>query len=210
MKLSVTIDGAAGTGKSVLSRALARKLSGTHYTTGRLYRVLGALALRYTTLDPEELLKHLDEPVDDAVLRQEETAEQASIIGADPFVRERVVAQQKKDIRRLLSQGMTVVLDGRDAGSVVWPEADCKFFLKADPEVCLQRRLKELGGAHDHVAALMRERDLRDRTRAANPLLVPEGALVLDVTHVNEQEVFAMAWQFLTKKIAACKPTSLS
>ena len=210
MKLSVTVDGAAGTGKSVLSCALAKKLQGSHYSTGRLYRILGALALRYSSLDPQELLERVDEPVDDHVLLQEETAEQASIVGAEPLVREYIVARQKKDIGRLLAQGKTVVLDGRDAGSVVWPEADCKFFLKADPAVCLQRRLKELGGNSDHVAALMRKRDLRDTGRATNPLIIPEGALVLEVTHINVQEVFALAWQFLAKKIANSRSTPLS
>lgn len=210
MKLSVTVDGASGTGKSVLSRSLARKLQGTHYSTGRLYRVLGALALRHETLDPKELLTFVDETLDEEVLRAEETAEQASILGAEPAVREYVVARQKKEIRRFLMEGRTVVLDGRDAGSVVWPEADCKFFLEADPDVCLERRLKELGGDRERVASMMRERDIRDSMRATSPLSVPEGALVLDVSHVNEQEVFAMAWQFLAKKIAAVKTTTLS
>ena len=201
MKLCITVDGASGTGKSVLSKRLAKKLQGVHYSTGFLYRVLGALSLRYATQELSFLMDHVQEAIDPEILKKEETADQASVLAADPWVRESVIACQKKEIYKLQAKGLTVVLDGRDAGSVVWPSAEGKFFLKAEADVCLQRRVKELGGDKETVAAMMSRRDKRDSARATGPLIVPEGAVEIDVSYLTEEEVFAVAWQRLSKTL---------
>ena len=120
-------------------------------------------------------------------IRERDVSEGASRVSVHPKVREWMVARQRE-----MGIGGGVVMEGRDIGTKVFPDADLKIFLDADPVVREQRRLdqqKVKGARAQAIAAELRERDLRDRTRAASPLIAAEDAVVLDSTHMSEDEV---------------------
>jgi cytidylate kinase len=199
----VAIDGPAGAGKSTVARALAAALGYRYLDSGAMYRAVGLLSLEQPGREPAELARVarialaaapgdgaprvlLDDRDVSAAIRTPEVSEAASRVAADPGVREALVAQQ----RALIADGDWVV-EGRDIGSIVAPDAALKVFVTADPEERARRRAAELGAEVDTVRAEQALRDERDRTREHSPLRPAEGAIEVDTTGVGIDEVVA-------------------
>jgi cytidylate kinase len=189
----VAIDGPAGAGKSTVARAAAEALGFTYLDSGAMYRSVALAALRRgadpAVVAPEVQIDvgsrvRLDgEDVTEAI-RDPEVSEAASRAAAEPEVREAMVAQQ----RRLLAEGDWVV-EGRDIGSVVAPDADVKVFLTADPHERAARRATELGVDPETVLAEQTIRDQRDEAREHSPLRPAPGAVMIDSTGLGVDEV---------------------
>ncbi|HUE29536.1 MAG TPA: (d)CMP kinase [Verrucomicrobiae bacterium] len=203
----VAVDGPAGAGKSSASRALARRLGFGYVDTGAMYRAVGVLAAE-RGIDPDDaaalgrLVAGLDfELARDgerllvggrdlsAAIRRPDAGELASRVSTHAAVRERLVALQ-----RALGAGGGVVMEGRDIGTVVFPDAPVKLYLTADPATRAARRAAELRARAERVdqAALARElaeRDRRDAARVHSPLRPAADAVVLDTTALSLEEV---------------------
>jgi CMP/dCMP kinase len=191
----VAIDGPAGAGKSTVARRVAEALGFTYLDTGAMYRSV-ALAAAQRDGAPAEIASALRIGLGDRVtidgrdvtdaIRAPEISEAASRVAADPAVREALVAQQ----RRMVSSGDWVA-EGRDIGTAVAPEAAVKVFLTASPEERAHRRSTQIGAAMATVLAEQSARDERDRTRAHSPLGPAAGAVVLDTTDLDLDDVVA-------------------
>jgi cytidylate kinase len=197
----IAIDGPAGAGKSTVGRALARRLGLEYLDTGAMYRAVAFAALRRgipVTDDAAvaELARAMGLAVsEDAVvvdgvdattgIRSREVTEAVSAVAANTPVREELRARQREwaDAR---GGG---VIEGRDIGTVVFPDATLKLFVTASPHVRAERRVAEIGGDVDDVAASITERDRRDMTRVDGPLKAAEGAEVVDTTGLTVDEV---------------------
>ncbi|HYW43738.1 MAG TPA: (d)CMP kinase [Bryobacteraceae bacterium] len=201
----MAIDGPAGAGKSTIARRLAARLAFTYIDTGAMYRAVALWALRQSVrwddmhrmeqlalaadieLLPGRILLN-GEDVTEAI-RTPEVSGGASQVAVIPGVRRAMVAKQREIGRR-----SSVVMEGRDIGTVVFPDADVKVFLDADPRERVRRRLEEVrakGGAvsEAQLAAEMSERDQRDSTRADAPLAQAPDAVYLDSTPLTIEEV---------------------
>lgn len=189
----VAIDGPAGAGKSSVARAVAHALGFVYLDSGAMYRSVALAALRRgaepaaiagaVRIDPGERVL-LDGADVTEQIRTPEVSEAASRAAADPAVREAMVAQQ----RRLLARGDWVV-EGRDIGTVVAPDAELKLFITADPRERARRRAAELGADLDTVLAEQAIRDERDQAREHSPLRPASGAVVIDTTRLALPEV---------------------
>ncbi|GLT14370.1 (d)CMP kinase [Vibrio algivorus] len=217
----ITVDGPSGAGKGTLCMMLADKLNYHLLDSGAIYRVL-ALAAIHHGVDTESedalvpLANHLDvqfmaegdlvrvilegEDVSKE-LRKEETGTAASKVASLPRVREALLRRQ-----RAFSAEPGLVADGRDMGTVVFPDAEAKIFLDASAEERAQRRLnqlqlKGLSGKFDQLLCDIQERDDRDRNRAVAPLRPADDALVIDSTSLSIDEVVEIALKFIESKL---------
>jgi len=191
----VAIDGPAGAGKSTVARRLADALGFTYLDSGAMYRSV-ALAAAERSQAPAEVAGALRLGVGDRVtidgrdvteaIRTPEVSEAASRVAADPAVRAALVAEQ----RRLVSSG-TWVVEGRDIGTVVAPGAAVKVFVTASEDERARRRAAQTGAEVATVLAEQSARDERDRTRVHSPLEPAAGAVVLDTTDLDLDEVVA-------------------
>lgn len=206
----IAIDGPAGTGKSTLARTLAGRVGGAYLDTGAMYRVATLHVLR-EGIDPEDgeavsaatadlpLEIGTDAGAERILLDSEDVSEEirtapvtanVSAVSAVAQVRENLVRLQ----RRLAAGGGTVVLEGRDIGTVVLPDAEVKVYLTASPEVRARRRTDQDRAAgraaeYDEVLAAVIERDRKDSTRAASPLRPAADAVVIDTSDLTLEEV---------------------
>jgi cytidylate kinase len=187
----IAVDGPAASGKGTIARALARHFKLPHLDTGMLYRAVAARVLR-EELNPEReadavAATDFDEALcDDPWLRTDEVGKVASIVSAHPLVRSALLQRQ----RRFAHQPGGAVLDGRDIGTVIAPDADAKLFIKATPMIRAQRRHAELRGrganlSLDRVLADIRARDDRDSRRAEAPLKQAPDANLLDTSFLS-------------------------
>lgn len=185
MRFTVAIDGPAAAGKGTISRAVAARFGFAHLDTGALYRAVGVKGG-----DPVEAARGLtpeDLARDD--LRTLEAGQAASRVAVIPEVRQALLDFQRAFARR---EG-GAVLDGRDIGTVICPEAEVKLFVTASPEVRAHRRWLEVGGDAARVLAEVRERDARDMNRADAPLRPAADAMVLDTSEMTIEEAVAAA-----------------
>ncbi len=187
----IAVDGPAASGKGTIARALARHYSLPHLDTGLLYRAVAATVLR-EDLDPAReadavsACRFDDSLLDDPWLRTDEVGKAASVVSAHPLVRAALLNRQKKFAR----QPGGAVLDGRDIGTVIAPDADVKLFVKATPTIRAQRRHLELRkhgvqASLDKVLADIRARDERDSKRADAPMMQAADAVVLDTSFLS-------------------------
>jgi 3-phosphoshikimate 1-carboxyvinyltransferase len=212
----IAVDGPAASGKGTLARRLASHYGYAYLDTGSLYRAVG-LRLIYGDQDPNDRAAAIEaaqsiteSDLANPRLRQERIGKAASIVSAMPEVREALLEYQRNYARR--PEG--AVLDGRDIGTVVCPDADVKIFITADLETRAKRRHRELSGegievVYDSVLRDLKERDDRDSKRDAAPLKAAEGALVLDTTGLTAQEAFEYVLQHIERQDAKVKEAAV-
>jgi len=210
--LMIAIDGPAGTGKSSVSRGLARALAARYLDTGAMYRIVTLAVLRAgidvddvdaigaaaadvdlaVGYDPEEDRSYLAGEDVSAEIRGDEVTRAVSAVSAVPAVRTRLVQLQ----RELAAGQGSIVVEGRDIGTVVLPDADVKIFLTASAEERALRRNDQniasgLGDDYEAVLADVKRRDHLDSTRAVSPLRAADDALVVDTSDMSEPQVVA-------------------
>jgi cytidylate kinase len=191
----VAIDGPVGAGKSTVARAVAARLGFTYLDTGAMYRCVALAQIQDELADRKRTLEELriDFEGDRVLLgssdsteaiRTPEVSQRASVVATDPEVREQLVERQ-----RGLTQRGDWVAEGRDIGTVVRPDAELKVFLTASDEERAGRRAAQTGRSIEEELADLRERDERDRTREASPLVKADDAVELDTTGLAFDEV---------------------
>ncbi len=210
----VAIDGPAASGKGTLADRLADRFSLAHLDTGKLYRATALLVLDGSgdPADPEvaeHAARRLDaDLLSDPRLRREAVATAASVVAAIPGVRKALLAFQRNFAAAPPAPARGAVLDGRDIGSVVCPDADLKFFLCADAATRARRRVRQLqqtgvSAIYDAVLQDLQARDARDATRAAAPTVPAEDAIVIDTTTLDADRVFDAAAVLVQRALAA-------
>ncbi len=209
-KINIAIDGFSSCGKSTMAKDMARELGYTYIDSGAMYRAFALYAIRKgwitdAKMDEKALREHVSEVritfkpnaqggqetylngenVEDKI-RTLEVANGASRVSTLGFVRKELVRQQQE-----MGREKGVVMDGRDIGTVVFPDAELKLFITAPAEIRAQRRFDEMQAkgvnppAYEDILANVKERDLRDTTRAESPLRKADDAIELDNTHVD-------------------------
>jgi len=218
-KIVIAIDGPAGSGKSTLAALLARKYNYVNIETGAMYRALALKAIEGSVaFDNGDKLANLAEqsridlvPTADGNrvlldgtdvterLRSQDVTEAASRVSVHPPVREWMVDSQRK-----LGAGGGIVMEGRDIGTKVFPDAEVKIFLDAAPEVRGTRRFMQNPASEEHATAVLAElraRDQRDRQRANSPLVAASDAVQIDSTYLTLDQVLARAIELVDAKL---------
>jgi cytidylate kinase len=204
----IAVDGPAASGKGTIARALAKHYKLPHLDTGLLYRAV-AENVRRMELDPTieadvVAASNFDDALlDDPALRSDEAGQRASIVSVHPLVRAALLQRQ----RRFAQQEGGAVLDGRDIGTVIAPDADAKLFVKATPQIRARRRhaeLKERGStiSLDRVLTDIRARDLRDTGRNAAPLIMAADAGILDTSFLSIEAAVKRAIELVERQLS--------
>ncbi|MGI6298728.1 MAG: (d)CMP kinase [Saccharofermentanales bacterium] len=223
MSYAIAIDGPAGAGKSTIARRIAERLKILYLDTGAMYRAVGYAAVTQgiSPRDAAAVAKMLEKTeleiafIDNSqrvilngsditdLIRTPEMSRAASDISALPVVRQYLVARQRE-----LASVQPLVMDGRDIGSYVLPDAPCKFFLTATPNERARRRLSDLRNAGDEVSTLENVlddivyRDHQDSTRAMAPLVQAPDAILVDTTNLTIEQVVETLLQAIDQKIS--------
>jgi len=195
----IAVDGPTASGKGTIAKSLASHFGLPHLDTGLLYRAVG-WQVAQNGGDPDDPADALaatgfaDEALDNPELRSEATGGLASRVSVHPQVRKALFERQ----RAFATQAGGAVLDGRDIGTVIAPEADVKLFITASVTARAKRRWLEMTGREeevslDEIEADIARRDMRDRQRADAPLRAAEGACMIDTTHMDKDEAIAHA-----------------
>ena len=198
----IAVDGPSGVGKSTVSRRVAKHFGLDHLDTGALYRAATLAVLESgadrgdidavidvvtrADIDQTDGVTTLDDTDVSQVIRSEAVTAAVSEVSAIAGVRLVLVEMQR---RWVAARGGRAVVEGRDIGSVVFPDAALKVYLTADPEERARRRSGEAGTDHRTTRAAIERRDAYDSNRAVSPLTVPDGAVVIDTTHLTLPEV---------------------
>lgn len=204
----IAVDGPAASGKGTIARALARHYKLPHLDTGLLYRAVAANVMRLE-LNPQKEADAVaacdfdDLLLADEILRDDEVGKTASIVSAHPLVRAALLLRQ----RRFANQPGGAVLDGRDIGTVIAPDADAKLFVKATPAIRAKRRheeLKKRGStlSLDKVLADIRVRDQRDSGRSVAPLAMAQDAGILDTSFLSIEAAIQRAIELVERQRA--------
>ena len=221
-KIIIAIDGFSSCGKSTLAKAMAKALEYVFVDTGAMYRAIALYFLRnsipFNDIAAQEALQAIElrfkynsasqksdmylngENVEQEI-RDMQVSQKVSEVATIPAVRAFAVAQQKA-----MGIDKGIVMDGRDIGTVVFPNAELKLFVTADPAIRLERRYQELVQTNpailkEEVAANLQQRDLMDSTREHSPLKQAEDAMVLDNTNLDRAAQFELAMQWAMEKI---------
>jgi cytidylate kinase len=222
-KIVITVDGWSSCGKSTMARQLAKKLNYVFIDSGAMYRAITLFFLR------NDVDCNNTEAVSEAVskislsftLNSDNGNNEIWMNGenVEPYIREMTVADKVSEVaalkqvrdfavaqQRLIGKEKGIVMDGRDIGTAVFPNAELKIFMTADMEVRVQRRWKEMqaknpGIPMDEVRENLASRDHIDSTRAISPLRKPEDAVVLDNSNISPEEQLEMALQWANEKI---------
>src|SRR5690242_6498061 len=205
----IAVDGPAASGKGTIARALARHYNLPHMDTGLLYRAVGLNLWRWggdpsSELEALRAASELGFDPDDPELRSEPVSKIASSISAYPSVRTALLERQQE----FAGQPSGAVLDGRDIGSVIAPDADVKLFVTASAEVRAQRRLRELlqrgmKAHYEDVLADIQARDARDSAREVAPLKRAPDAILLDTSELDVDEAITEALRLVREKLGA-------
>lgn len=223
----ITIDGLAATGKSSIARELSLRTGFAHFSSGLIYRLLGYAAISHNidVTDESAVLRSLEsekfeirltpagentaflngEDVTSA-LATPEVSNTSSLVSAFPSVRALLVRFQRE-----IFPDRDLIAEGRDMGSVIFPEADLKFFIKVDPKIRVERRLKQLQMGRNFASAELNslikkmeleifERDRRDQERPVSPTVPPDGAIIIDNGGGSLTEVVERMYDFVSKK----------
>lgn len=216
--VTIAVDGPASSGKSTVSRCLAQELNYIHIDTGAMYRSLTLAALEnQVPFDDEKELYDLLSRLDISFKQQEgkqhvyinqrdvtkdirtrEVTNHASEVASHSSIREELVDRQ-----RLLAECNNVIMDGRDIGTVVLPQADFKFFLDADVEERAHRRHKEnlergIDSSFEEIKRELEERDFKDRNREIAPLKPAEDSIIIDTTEMEIHQVISEIKKYLS------------
>ncbi|MDI3519701.1 MAG: CMP/dCMP kinase [Caldanaerobacter sp.] len=215
MTVKIAIDGPAGAGKSTAAKKLAKLLGFTYIDTGAMYRAITLKVLRENiSLKDEERIVEVARKSDISLdgervfldgedvseeIRKPIISQKVSVVSQIPEVREILVKKQRK-----IAEGKNVVMDGRDIGTVVLPDAQFKFFLTASLEERARRRYEELKNKgtevkYEEVLEEIKKRDSLDSGRKTSPLTIPEGAILIDTTDLTEEEVVERVYEAIRK-----------
>lgn len=213
--LRIAVDGPSGAGKSTIAKAIAKKLNIDYIDTGAMYRAVGykmiqngvALTdleglqamLDETEIDFSEGNIYLDGEIVNDYIRTPEISKQASDCSAIGMVRKKLV-----DLQQKMGESKSVIMDGRDIGTVVFPNAEFKFFITASPEERARRRYEELIAkgqdvTYDQVLVDLNTRDHNDSTREITPLRKADDAVEVDTTTMGIEEVVAYVCDLMNK-----------
>ena len=219
--ITVAIDGPSGAGKSTIARAAARRFGLIYVDTGAMFRTIGLYALRagkepkdneavdallpnitleFAFIEGEQHIYLNGEDVSTAI-RTEEVGMAASAVGANPAVRAFLLEMQRD-----MAKTQNILMDGRDIGTVVLPNATVKIFLTASPEARATRRWKEyqqkgIDTPYEDVLADVKQRDYQDTHRAAAPLKQADDAVLLDTSELNFEQIFEAMKKMITEKV---------
>ncbi|MBR1747783.1 MAG: (d)CMP kinase [Clostridia bacterium] len=207
--MNITLDGPGGSGKSTIAKLVAKKMGISYLDTGAMYRAMGYYALsKGIAVDDEKAVLEMIKNVE-MKLWQENGVQQVSVNGINvtPYIREHEISMAAStiskipavriklvELQRKIASDCDCIMDGRDCGSFVLPQADYKFYLTASSDVRAQRRQKELvekGQILDFetIKADIEARDKQDMTREFAPLVIPEGATVIDTSDMTIDQV---------------------
>lgn len=210
-RIIVAIDGPAGAGKSTVAKAVASRMGFLHVDSGAMYRAVALWAVE-NGIDPTD--DHKIVPLTEsaeillengrvslngrdvtAAIRAPEVSQAASRVSTIPGVRRELVLKQQEYAERA-----SIVMEGRDIGTVVYPRAQVKIYLDASAAVRAKRRVDELGGDYEQVLRDIRERDERDATRADSPLRQAEDAVYLDTSELDQEGVIQAVLRIVREK----------
>ena len=217
--MNVTIDGPGGSGKSTIAKLITKKMKIAYLDTGAMYRAMGYYALEngIAVDDEESVIKLLDGL--DMKLWEENGVQQVAVNGKNvtPFIREHNISMAAStiskipavriklvELQRKIAAQCDCIMDGRDCGSYVLPNADYKFYMTASSDVRAERRRKELELKgqiipFETIKADIEARDKQDMTRSFAPLVVPEGAVVLDTSDMTIEQVADFVMGYICK-----------